>query len=82
MDKKEVLAFLNDLSQDTGLSRAVRQVVEEIRQMLSNCKDDEFELKIDAALQKLEDLSLDPNLPLYTRTQIWNLTSVLESAKQ
>jgi len=30
-------------------------------------------------LQELDDISSDPNMPSYVRTQIWNVVSQLES---
>jgi len=37
------------------------------------------EIRIDKSLQGLDEISDDPNLSSYTRMQIWNVVSVLES---
>jgi len=75
---QEVLALLETLCKDPSISKNVRAVLKLIKEELGS-ESGEIGLKIDAALQKVEDLSLDPNLSTYTRSQIWNLTSLLES---
>lgn len=76
----EVQELLNALIQDASLSKNVKIILEEICEEFRNEKD--IELKINSALQKAEDLSLDPNLSQYVRTQIWNLTTLLESTQK
>ena len=67
------------LAKDIAISKNIRDILEYIWEDLRDEKN--ISVKIDAALQKIEDLSLDPNLSPYVRTQIWNLTSLLESAQ-
>ena len=76
----EVNDLLDNLSNDTSISRSIRTVLIEIKENFQD--EDDISIKIDSALQKVEDLSLDPNLNSYTRTQIWNLSSLLESAQE
>ena len=33
------------------------------------------------AISLLEDISQDPNMPMYSRTRIWNAISVLEGIR-
>lgn len=75
----EVQELLKALLRDASLSKNTKLILEEIYEELRNEK--ELELKINSALQKVEDLSLDPNLSPYVRTQIWNLTTLLEGAQ-
>ena len=37
-----------------------------------------YKIILDTAKQKISDLSEDPNLQTFSRTQIWNLASALE----
>jgi len=78
-DLMEVHELLQTLVSDKSISKNVREVLGVIQEEL---RDGEIAVKIDAAMQKVEDLSLDPNLSPYTRTQIWSLTSLLESAQK
>ena len=75
----EVQDLLQTLLQDTSLSRNVKEILVEMQEELKNERD--LGLKINSALQKVEDLSLDTNLGPYVRTQIWNLSTLLESAQ-
>jgi uncharacterized protein (UPF0147 family) len=76
----EVHELLDSILQDSSLSKNIREILAEIKEELSDGKN--IELKINAALQKTEDLSLDPNLSADVRTQIWNLTTLLEGAQR
>ena len=76
----EVVEFLDMLHKDPSISRSVKSTLEDVRQLLNG--GDEVGVKIDAAIQRVENLSLDPNLASYARTQIWNLTSLLENCVQ
>ena len=75
----EIQDLLQLLLQDTSISKNVRVIIDEIAEELKDEK--QLPLKINSALQKVEDLSLDPNLSTYARTQIWSLTTLLESAQ-
>ena len=76
----EVQELLDSILQDASLSKNIREILAEIREDLNDGKN--IGLKINAALQKAEDLSLDPNLNPYVRTQIWGLTTLLEGAQR
>jgi uncharacterized protein (UPF0147 family) len=76
----EVHELLDSILQDTSLSKNIREILAEIKEELNDGKN--IELKINAALQKTEDLSLDPNLSADIRTQIWNLATLLEGAQR
>ena len=75
----DVEELLDSLLQDLSISKNVREILQEIRDEFGDDKN--IALKINAALQKVEDLSLDPNISPYVRTQIWNLTTLLETAQ-
>lgn len=79
-DLTEIAELLATLTKDNSLSKNTREILQEMCEELKDSKD--VEIKIDAALQKVENLSLDPNLSQYARTQIWSLTSLLESANK
>lgn len=76
----EVHELLDSILQDGAISKNIREILNEIKDELADEKN--IELKINSALQKTEDLSLDPNLNADVRTQLWNLTTLLESAQR
>lgn len=75
----EILEAVENLCNDRSISKNVHSVLEEIKILIAE-ENKDVDVKIDTALQRIENLSLDPNLSTYARTQIWNLTSILEAA--
>lgn len=78
-DLREINEILDMMAKDGAISKNIRDVLAVILEELKDEKN--VPVKIDSALQKIEDLSLDPNLSPYVRTQIWNLTSLLETVQ-
>jgi len=71
-----VISSLSEIQEDTTVPRNVRTKIESI---ISALKEEvELSIKINKALNELDGLSGDVNLQAYTRTQIWNIMSVLE----
>ncbi len=71
-----VIQSLDEIQKDIAVPRNVRTKIESI---ISNLMEDsELSIKINKALNELGEVSNDANLQAYTRTQIWNIMSVLE----
>ncbi|MGB9675173.1 MAG: UPF0147 family protein [Candidatus Nanoarchaeia archaeon] len=70
--------LLKNLLQDSALSKSAQTILEEIAEDLKDKKN--IEIKINSALQKIEELLTNPNLSIDVRTQIWSLSTLLESA--
>ena len=69
-------AMLSELKEDLTVPKNVRLKIEKIIQMLN--EKTEMQIKISKALNELEEIADDVNLQSYTRTQVWNIISVLE----
>lgn len=78
MDVSDVTEFLGELSTDISMPRNVRAALCAIKDSLNNCSEEDVALRVDGALQRLEELASDPNLSPFGRTEIWNLTSAVE----
>ncbi len=76
-DIKEVVELIEEMSEDTSIPRNVRAVIDRVKSLL-NDDSKEIQVKVDTAMQEIEEVSLDPNMSSHARTQIWNLTSLLE----
>ena len=74
---KDIVASISELKDDTTVPKNVKEKVQEIIETLSDEKSD-ISMRIDKALQILDDIAEDSNLQSYTRTQVWNLVSMLE----
>lgn len=80
MTAEQITAIIESLSQiqvDNSVPKNVRQKVENAILALKD-EAKPVKVKIDKSLQELENLDEDPNIPVYTRTQIWNIVSLLE----
>tara|TARA_Y100000310_G_scaffold325801_1_gene389850 strand:+ start:1537 stop:1785 length:249 start_codon:yes stop_codon:yes gene_type:complete len=69
---------LSAVLDDTTVPRSIKVKVRKALEVFSSSEKTEA-LMIDQVLQDLDDITEDPNTPSYTRTQIWNIVSTLES---
>ncbi|MCJ7444077.1 MAG: UPF0147 family protein [Methanotrichaceae archaeon] len=63
---------------DDGVPRNIRRSAEKVRTILLDENIDDS-IKAASAISILDEISNDPNIPLHTRTQIWNVASQLET---
>ncbi len=71
--------ILNGILQDPSVPRNIKVVCEKTVNRLNN-EGEKIHIRIGAAISMLDELSQDPNLPFHTRTQIWEVASLLETA--
>lgn len=77
----EAIEIINEICEEQGMPRNVKDVLSEVKAILQN-ESQEISIVLDEAKQKISDLSEDPNLQTFSRTQIWNLSSALEEVQQ
>jgi len=71
-----VIAALRELETDTQVPKNVKACVTSTIKTLQ--QDADMSIKVSRALQELEQLTEDNNMQAYTRTQIFNIVSLLE----
>jgi len=69
---------LTMMEEDTCIPKNIRA---KIREAIFALQDEEKEtlFRANKALQELDEISNDPNIPPYIRPQIWNIVSQLEA---
>lgn len=74
----EIITNLLQIEEDKSVPKNIRI---KVRNALEALKQDSIsiEIKKDQALQELDNLDDDPNIPMHTRTEIWNIVTLLES---
>jgi len=72
----EIKLTISGMQEDPTIPRNVKERLREIFEILE--KDGDISLKVDKSIQLLDEINDDSNLQSYTRTQVWNLVSVLE----
>lgn len=77
---KNIILMIDELLEDKSVPKNVRAKMEEIKLSLEDNKQ-EVDIKIGTSINIMDDISNDPNLPMYARTKIWNIVSVMESSR-
>ncbi len=72
-----IIESLQEVANDGSVPRNIKEKLTTLIKILQNDKED-FLLRKDKALSELDEVVEDTNLQAYTRTQIWNIVSVLE----
>jgi uncharacterized protein (UPF0147 family) len=72
-----IIESLQEIASDSAVPRNVKERLVKIIEVLKNDSEDIL-LRKDKALSELDEVVEDTNLQPYTRTQIWNVVSVLE----
>ena len=73
----EVLEALDELRVDNTVPKNVKAKIEGI---IGSLKDNqELSIRVNRALNELDEISDNNNIQSYTRTQLWNVVSLLES---
>ena len=75
---QEILEDLSSIESDNTVPKNVRIRIKNAIDILTNEKETNVAIKIDKSLEQLGDVADDPNLPQYTRMQIWTVVSQLE----
>ena len=75
---KSVLSLIGE---DRTTPRNIRRSANEACNMLES-SDQSQAVRAAQAINILDDISQDPNMPPYTRTRIWNVVSMLEVIKE
>ena len=77
MELQEVIECLEELDNDVSVPKNVKQKILDILDELKSDKD--TSLKVNKSLSELDEICEDSNLQPFVRTQLWNLTTLLES---
>ena len=75
---KNVVEVLDQIEKDFSVPKNIRLRIKNAAVALEE-NGKSIDVRIDRSLQELDEVSDDPNIPSYTRTQIWNIVSLLES---
>lgn len=74
---KQSIEILGRIVSDDSVPRNIRRAADEAKTRLLN-RDEAETVRAAYAISILDDISNDPNMPLHTRTLIWNVASQLE----
>lgn len=78
---KQVVDVMDMLAEDTSVPRNIRKGATDAKARLLDTKEP-MDVRAAGAINILDDLANDPNIPLHARTLIWNVISQLETIGQ
>ncbi|MFB6076291.1 MAG: UPF0147 family protein [Candidatus Aenigmatarchaeota archaeon] len=73
-----IIQALEDIKEDKRVPKNIREGCKECMEIL-NDEEEDFSVKVNSCVSILDEISNDPNIPMYTRTQVWNIVSMLET---
>ncbi|MGB8310695.1 MAG: UPF0147 family protein [Halobacteriota archaeon] len=74
---KQSIDILTRIIEDDSVPRNIRRAADEAKNRLLN-KEESEAVRAAYVISILDDVSNDPNIPIHTRTLIWNIASQLE----
>lgn len=77
VDLKNVVDCVCEIKDDSSTTKNVKVKIEEVLNILKDSSDEK--IRVNKALYALDEIVYDNNIQQHTRTQIWNIVSMLES---
>jgi uncharacterized protein (UPF0147 family) len=83
-NKESMKGAIDTLSQIVSSNSTPKTIKKSISDLIVNLTSQEYSLSVRAAnaISLLDDITQDPNMPSYVRTQLWQAVSKLESIRE
>lgn len=83
-NKKSMKEAMNTLNQIATNNSTPKTIKKSIADLIAGLNSEEYSLSVRAAntISLLDDVTQDPNMPSYVRTQLWQAVSKLESIRE
>lgn len=83
-NKESMKEAIETLEQITSSNSTPKTIKKSITDLIIELKNKEYSLSVRAAntISLLDDVTQDPNMPSYVRTQLWQAVSKLESIRE
>ncbi|HLE96765.1 MAG TPA: UPF0147 family protein [Candidatus Thermoplasmatota archaeon] len=75
---RQMTEVIDQLIEDNSVPRNIRRGADSAKKHLLN-KAEALDVRVSSAVNILDELANDPNIPLHGRTIIWNIISGLET---
>ncbi len=80
---KQAMDLLDQIVNDRTVPKNIRKVAEDSKTILNeDLQKNEPQVQVSTVISMLDEVINDPNMPMYTRTQIWNIVSILEEERR
>ena len=83
-NKESMKGAIETLDQITSSNSTPKTIKKSITDLVTDLVKEEYSLSVRAAntISLLDDVTQDPNMPSYVRTQLWQAVSKLESIRE
>ena len=83
-NKESMKGAVETLNQVASNNSTPKTIKKSITDMIVDLKSEEYSMSIRAAntISMLDDVTQDPNMPSYVRTQLWQAVSKLEGIRE
>lgn len=78
---KEAIDTLNQIAKNSTTPKTIKKSISDLIADL-NREDHSLSVRAANTISLLDDITQDPNLPSYVRTQLWQAVSKLESIRE
>lgn len=81
MNVDEVVSRVDEVLTEHTMPKRVRQTLEDIKKDLKN-EEDDLVVRATSAIYALDGIANDVNIPMHTKTVLWDITGMLETLKE
>ena len=83
-NKESMKEAIDTLNQIVASNSTPKTIKKSITDLITDLNNEEYSLSVRAAntISLLDDVTQDPNMPSYVRTQLWQAVSKLESIRE
>ena len=78
---KEAINTLNQIVASNSTPKTIKKSISDLIVSLTS-QEDSLSVRAANAISLLDDVTQDPNMPSYVRTQLWQAVSKLESIRE
>ena len=80
-ETREIIEVMDEIINDATVPRNIRRSVAQAKELVLK-KDGDPVVNITEAIYLLDEASNDINMPMHTRTQVWQIMGALESYRE
>jgi hypothetical protein len=75
---ERIIPLIQQIADDRTVPRNIREkCIASVKTLNDN--NIELSVRINTVISDLDEVANDPNIPMYTRTQVWNIVTALEA---
>jgi uncharacterized protein (UPF0147 family) len=78
---ENIIPLIQQVAGDRTVPRNIRTKCEDSIKILQDDKED-IAVRVNTVISGMDEIANDPNIPTYTRIQVWNIVSLLEGTKK